>query len=161
MAPVDVTVSRAARDFEAWDALLDLILASFAYMNGRIDPPSSALLLTPAALRQKSETETLLLAFLGERLAGCAFLSRRADHVYVGKLAVAPDLQGRGIGKKLLTESEGFARVLGVGAMELQTRIELNENHRTFTRLGYSEVGRSAHSGYDRPTTVTLRKILA
>ena len=59
-------------------------------MNGRIDPPSSAMLLSPEGLRQKCVTETVFLAFLGKRLAGCAFLAIRPDHAYLGKLAVTP-----------------------------------------------------------------------
>lgn len=155
------TIRCGTGDFEAWDDLLALIHSSFAYMNGRIDPPSSALLLTPDELRRKCATDTVFLAFLGERLVGCAFLARRSDHAYLGKLAVAPNLQGRGIGGKLLTEVERHARAQGMSAIELQTRIELTENHLTFARLGFRETGRTAHPGYARATSLTMRKLLA
>jgi N-acetylglutamate synthase-like GNAT family acetyltransferase len=156
----ELTIRRGTGDFENWDDLLALILSSFAYMNGRIDPPSSALLLSPEGLRQKCATETVILAFLGKRLVGCAFLAMRSDHAYLGKLAVAPELQGRGIGKKLLTAAERHARAAGVSEIELQTRIELTENHLAFARLGFRETARTAHPGYDRATALTMRKAL-
>ena len=64
----DITIQRLNGRFDRWDALLDLILASFAYMNGRIDPPSSALALTPAALKMKARSEIAYIALNGERL---------------------------------------------------------------------------------------------
>ena len=45
--------------------------------------------------------------------------------------------------------------------IELQTRVELTANHRAFRALGFVETGRTAHQGYDRPTSVTMRKRLA
>jgi hypothetical protein len=42
--------------------------------------------------------------------------------------------------------------------VELQTRIELVENHAIFAALGFVETARTAHKGYDRPTTLTFRK---
>ena len=45
--------------------------------------------------------------------------------------------------------------------MELQTRVELTGNQRAFRSLGFVETGRTAHQGYDRPTSVTMRKRLA
>ncbi|TIX14256.1 MAG: GNAT family N-acetyltransferase, partial [Mesorhizobium sp.] len=39
-------------------------------------------------------------------------------------------------------------------------RIELDGNHRAFVRLGFDETERTAHEGYDRPTSITMRKVL-
>ncbi|TIN07524.1 MAG: GNAT family N-acetyltransferase, partial [Mesorhizobium sp.] len=30
-----------------------------------------------------------------------------------------------------------------------------------FARLGFHETARTAHSGYDRPTSITMRKVLS
>lgn len=147
--------------FDDWDELLSLILRSFAYMNDRIDPPSSALALTTESLRQKANAETVLLAHLDRRLVGCAFLAERPDHFYLGKLAVEPGLQRRGIGGALLAAAEAHARMAGRPAIELQTRIELVENHAAFAALGFVETSRAAHPGYDLPTSLTMRKVLA
>ncbi|MFN7434077.1 MAG: N-acetyltransferase, partial [Betaproteobacteria bacterium] len=46
----------------------------------------------------------------------------------------------------------------GRTALELQTRIELTENHATFAALGFAKVAETAHPGYARPTSITLRR---
>ena len=147
--------------FERWDELLALIHDSFAYMQGVVDPPASGLALTMTALREKALAEAGLLALADGRIVGCAFLSPREDHLYLGKLAVARDLQGRGIGRLLVRHAEDLARAAGKPALQLQTRIELAGNHKAFARLGFAETARTAHPGYDRPTSVTMRKTLA
>ena len=155
-----MSVSRAAEDFTDWEALLALILRSFAFMEGRIDPPSSAHLLTPAALRGKAQAEALFLAH-APTLAGCVFCAPQADALYIGKLAVDPAHQGRGLGRALIAAADGHARALGLPRLRLQTRIELTENHAAFARMGFLETGRSAHPGFDHPTSITMERPVA
>lgn len=155
-----LAISQIGPEFADWDELLALILASFASMNGVIDPPSSALRLTADALREKAAREAGFAAWEGRRLVGCVFIDERADHVYVGKLAVAPERQGSGLGLALLAAAEAFACARGKPAIELQTRVELVANHRFFARMGFRETARTAHPGYDRPTSITMRKEL-
>ena len=76
--------------------MLALILHAFAYMDGVIDPPSSAHLLTADTLRDKAH-EIGFVALDGDRIVGCVFALERADDLYVGKLAVAPDCQGKAL----------------------------------------------------------------
>ena len=92
------TIIRRPTDFDRWDELLALILGSFRYMNDVIDPPSSALRLTPESLRKKAAEETVFLAYVDRRLTGCVFLAEKDDHFYLGKLAIDTARQGRGIG---------------------------------------------------------------
>ena len=157
----DATVSPLPPDFQDWQGLLALIRRAFSNMDGVIDPPSSAHLLTPDLLRDKAQAETIFLAYQGERLVGCVALDDRSDCLYLGKLAVEPAVQGHGIGRRLLDAAALFARAKGRSTIELQTRVELAGNHNTFARLGFVETGRTAHAGYDRPTSITMRKSLA
>ncbi len=159
--PPAVTVHPIDRDFDRFDELLRLILDAFASMDGVIDPPSSAHRLTVAGLRDKAHAETGLIALEAERVVGCAFLAEKPDHFYLGKLAVAPDRQGQGIGRALVRHAEGLALAAGKPAIELQTRIELTGNHAAFGRMGFVRTGETAHAGFDRPTSVTMRKTLA
>lgn len=158
--PDGVTIERIGRDFRRWDALLSLILTSFAYMEGLIDPPSSVHRLTPESLEAKAAGETGFVALDGDAIAGCVFLADRGDHLYLGKLAVDPDYQGRGIGRALLAAAERHAAAIGRPAIMLQARIELTGNHATFSKMGFREVARTAHEGFDRPTSITFRKDL-
>jgi len=158
---VGLSVTRLAPNFTQWDELLALILRAFAYMDGVIDPPSSAHLLTAGSLREKAKLETVFLAIDNDRIVGCVFaLARQADF-YVGKLAVDPQRQGQGIGARLMQAVEQLAREGGKDRIELQTRIELTVNHAAFARLGFRETERTAHPGYDRPTSITMRKVLS
>lgn len=157
----DVSITRIPADFSRWDEVLALIMQAFAFMDGVIDPPSSAHLLTVDALRAKVRRETGFLAFDGDRIVGCVFALERTDDVYVGKLAVAPGSQSQGIGRRLMRAVEILALSRGKAVLELETRIELTANHAAFARLGFHETGRTAHEGYVRPTSVTMRKIVS
>ena len=156
-----IRLERAGPDFPRLAELLALIRRAFAPMDGAIDPPSSVHRLDEEGLRRKCAEETALVAFSGDRLAGCAFLAERADHFYLGKLAVDPKLHGMGVARRLVTEAERIAIAAGKPVLELQTRVELSSNHATFARLGFVETGRTAHEGYARPTSITMRKALS
>lgn len=153
-------ISRLDANFEWWDELLQLILRSFASMDGVIDPPSSAHRLTAESLREKAGVEAGFIATVDGRLVGCVFARERESDFYVGKLAVDPGLQGRGIGKRLMQAVEALARERGKAALELETRIELTGNHASFARLGFRETARTAHPGYAMATSITMRKLI-
>ncbi|GES47077.1 N-acetyltransferase [Rhizobium dioscoreae] len=157
----DITLRRLDDGFDRWDALLDLILTSFAYMNGRIDPPSSALALTSETLKAKALSEIAYVALDGEQLVGCIFCRPEAESLYVGKLAVVPAAQGKGIGKQLLGLAETTARELGLKALRLETRIELTDNHATFAAWGFRKTAENRHAGFDRTTSIEMRKAIA
>ena len=157
-APLEV---RPACGFADWHGLLALMHRAFASMQGRIDPPSSLHRLDADGLAAKARAERCFLAFHGGRLAGCVFCEPRPGCLYVGKLAVDPELQGRGIGRALMGRAEAEARALGLPALELETRVELVENHVAFAAMGFVRTGATAHPGFARPTSVTMQKALA
>lgn len=153
-------ISRIDATFDRYDELLALILNAFAYMDGRIDPPSSALALTSEGLKEKASAEIGFVVTDGLVLVGCIFCKPEIDCLYVGKLAVAAAYQGKGVGRLLLASAEEAARSRRLPALRLQTRIELIENHLMFAAWGFVETGRTAHPGFTRPTTVEMRKTL-
>ncbi|SPF80202.1 GNAT family N-acetyltransferase [Pseudoprimorskyibacter insulae] len=141
-----------------WEALLALILDSFAYMDGVIDPPSSAHRLTPASMAQKARDEHLYL--VGAPPVACAFFRPEPDALYVGKLAVSPAYQRQGLGAALMAEGEALARRLGLPKLRLETRVELTGNHAAFARMGFVKIAEKAHAGFDRATSITMEKTL-
>ena len=157
-------IAPAEAGFDDWQGLLALVQAAFGYMEGQIDPPSSLSRMDAAALRAKARDESLLLARAQDgpqaRLIGCLFAAERPGALYVSKLAVRPDLQGAGVGAALMAAAEALALARGLPALELQTRVELTGNHAAFARMGFAQVGATAHPGYDRPTSLTFRKRL-
>jgi len=156
-----MTPFRIDESFARWNELHDLILASFAYMEGRIDPPSSAIRLTVESLAEKARAEIAYAVENEGRLAGCIFLRPEADCLYVGKLAVLPSAQGKGIGRRLLDIAEKAACDLGLPALRLETRIELVGNHSTFAAWGFAKTAEKSHPGFTRVTFIEMRKALA
>jgi predicted N-acetyltransferase YhbS len=154
-------IVRIDSNFSRWDELLALILASFAYMDGIIDPPSSAHRLTLASLAQKAKDEIGFVALSDGKIVGCMFLKPEDKTLYVGKLAVAPGAQGKGLGRKLLDVAEEVARTLKLPALRLETRIELVGNHTTFSRWGFFKSAEKSHSGFNRKTFIEMRKDIA
>ena len=130
-------------------------------MDGVIDPPSSVHRLTSETLREKARSEIGFLALAGDAIVGCAFIAEKTDHFYLGKLAVLPAASGPWHRTPLDGAAEQHAIRAGKPLLELQTRVELTANQRAFRALGFVETGRTAHQGYDRPTSVTMRKRLA
>lgn len=147
-------------DFHRWNDLLALILEAFAYMDGIIDPPSSARLLTSASLAARAQTEVAYVAVDGQTLLGCIFCRPEAESLYIGKLAVAPSFQGRGIGRLLLEAAEHLAHDLRLPVLRLETRIELTGNHAAFARWGFVRTAENAHPGFTRITSIEMRKTL-
>lgn len=135
-------------------ATLALILSTFSFMDGRIDPPSSMYRLTVEDLA-KSEVWVI-----GAPPLACIVLTPKADALYLGKLAVSASERGKGHAHALIDIAEARARELGLPTLELQTRIELVENQRLFETMGFTELARTAHEGYDRPTSITYRRPL-
>lgn len=162
MPAAALRIAPAPADFADWEGLLGLVRRAFAYMEGRVDPPSSLARMDAAALAAKAGAEVLLLAHdAGGVLVGCLFADDRGEVLYIGKLAVEPARQGAGIGTTLMAAAEALARARGIPVMELQTRVELTGNHAAFARMGFEKVGETAHAGYGRPTSYTFRRGLA
>ena len=157
---MSIVIHRIDQSYSHYEELLALIMASFAYMDGVIDPPSSAHRLTIASLKDKARDEIGLIAEVDGDLVGCAFLRPEPDFLYLGKLAVAAEAQGQGIGGRLLAEGEAIARELGKQTLRLETRIELTGNHRRFGAWGFVRTAEKSHAGYDRPTYIEMQKRL-
>ena len=149
-----MTPFRAADRFD-WPALRALIARACAGMKARIAPPSALHRLTAATLARQARTAEIRV--IGQPPLACMVLTPRPDALDLGKRAVEPDRHGRGLGRALVTVAEDRARALRFSALELETRVKLHENQRWFAGLGFQEVARKAHPGFDRPTTITCR----
>lgn len=140
-----------------WEHLLSMLRSSYAYMDSRIDPPSSLGHMTAFDLERKASDETLIAASVAGDLIGCVFCRPSDGWLYVGKLAVKPDQQGQGVGRLLLGEARLLALNLGLQGLELETRVELIENHEAFAKMGFVKVADQMHPGYSRVTSIRMR----
>lgn len=137
--------------------MLSLIRTAFAGMEGRIDPPSSANRLTTDDLRAAAEAGEVWAVEANDRPVGAMVLTFRQDSLYLGKLAVDAAWRRQGFARALVRVAARRAKERSLPAVELQTRVELTENHRAFQAMGFIRTGESAHPGFDRPTTVHYR----
>lgn len=160
MAASTLSIEEPDDSFLRWDQLLNLLYVAFEQQKHRIDPPSSVYELDENRLRLKAHEEHVFIAKEGDLLVGCVFARDAGNSVYLGKLAVLPEMQGKGIGRLLIKQVEDFAKSCGRSVLELETRIELVENHEIFEAYGFRKVSESAHEGYDRPTSISMEKIL-
>ena len=109
------------------------------------DPHLPALVQTLTDLERELERGIGLKAVWGHRMVG-AIRGRIEGHTcHVGRLAVAPDVQGRGIGTHLL---EGFEAKLAleVARFELYVGSHSLSHIRLFERFGYHESRREQTS---------------
>ena len=58
----------------------------------------------------ENANSVILLAKLGGVLAGCVYLQKQERKTYLGMLTVDPNLQAKGLGKKILAKAEEWAR---------------------------------------------------
>ena len=98
------------------------------------------------------------VAVHGERIVGVARARASGDVLLIGRIAIAPDQQGRGIGSALLAAVEGRGRDAGCAVAELFTGSLSAANIRLYEREGYRESER-VDAG-DGIAEVYLRKSL-
>lgn len=152
------TPQRLKPDSPMLPKVLTLIRNSFAYMEGRIDPPSSMHRLTEGALRDQMRDGEIWV--IGDRPDAVIFLTPKPGRLYLSKLAVDQDRRGQGLARLLVDLAESRAAALGLQILELQTRVELIENHAAFARMGFVKTGETAHTGFSRATSITMQKRL-
>lgn len=136
--------------------ILKLIQISFAYMEGRIDPPSSMQSLTISDISEHCYSGEVWS--LGDPVVACMFLKFKSDALYIGKLAVSENQRGKGIARKMIELADRRAQVHNKNYLELFTRIELTENHLVFSKLGFKKVAEAAHSDYEQSTYIIMTK---
>ena len=151
--PPDVTVLRLGPD-DAGE-LLTLLRAAYvseARLHDDLDLPP--LLQTLEQLRTdladpSVDTFGLRQGTPGGRLVAAARLAAAGDGVAdLGRLAVVPDLQGQGLGRRLLELAEA-RRPPGVTRLRLFTGEYSASNLRLYRRNGYTETHRASIGRYD------------
>lgn len=140
----------AIRDMSQGDAgeVLTLQRAAYATEAQRYqDPFLPALTQTLDELVAELETARGLVATLDGRIVAAVRWTVRDDIAHIGRLTVAPDQQGGGLGTELLGLAE---RRSGAVRAELFTGSDSAANLRLYARAGYAETRReSLHPGVE------------
>lgn len=90
-------------------------------------------------------------------LVGVIVLIPQVGRLDLDNVAVDPDHQHRGYGRRLIAFAEAEARRLGLPEVRLYTNIAMTENLALYTGLGFEETHRADDDGYRR---VFMRKRL-
>lgn len=149
---------RLSAEDPAIPGVLLLLRTAFAYMEGRIDPPSSLTRLTGVGVSRHAAQGMVWVVEDAGRPVACLFGMPQPEALYLGKLAVAAPHRGLGLSRRLIDAAADEARRLGLPALELESRIELTETHAALAALGFAKVAETAHQGFDRPTSITMRR---
>ncbi|MFE3491771.1 GNAT family N-acetyltransferase [Streptomyces sp. NPDC059169] len=108
--------------------------------------------LVPAPMRADHEANVAAgrVFVAGDPVVGVLVLVPAADHLYLDSIAVHPDAQGTGLGRRLLAFVECYARELGLPEVRLLTNAMMWENQKMYARYGYDVVERRMDGPYDR-----------
>lgn len=150
---------REARSEEV-EMLRDILVRALSEYEARLDPPSGVHSETIASLASKLKEGGALICEAGGGVVGCVFYAPRADHLYVGRLAVIPEYRRRGIGDLLLRAVERRAGELGVPCVRLGVRIALGKLRAYYEARGYVPIVFHSHAGYTEATYVEMEKAL-
>jgi ribosomal protein S18 acetylase RimI-like enzyme len=156
----DTLVLRTATTADA-TTIAATIAAAFMQYRGRLVPESSAFRETPDAITEQiGAGSSVIVAERNGVMIGCVVAESMEGDLYFGRLAILPEARGLGLAKRLIGAVEEEARRLGLPGVRLGVRIALVDNQRLFRSLGYREISREAHPGFDHPTSINMRKAL-
>jgi ribosomal protein S18 acetylase RimI-like enzyme len=89
----------------------------------------------------KNKDNTILKYIENNQIIGSVLLANKGDKLYLGMLSISPELQNRGLGKKLLQEAEIHALSLGLTKI-VMTVITIREKLiEWYNRHGYVDTG--------------------
>lgn len=90
-------------------------------------------------------------------IVGVLHLAAEPDHLLIVNVAVSPQRQGQGLGRRLLDHAEQRASQTGRTEVRLYTNERFVENLAIYRRRGYAETHRTPAQGTD---LVHMRKVV-
>jgi len=127
------------------EAVRQVVQEAFGEYREVVPVSLSALEETPEDLRRDVLAGRVLVAVDGTEVVGTVRYELKPDVLYVGRLAVLPSYQGRGVGAALMGYVETLAPTLGRTRIQLATRQSVPSNVLFYERLGYKVTERVAH----------------
>jgi ribosomal protein S18 acetylase RimI-like enzyme len=113
----------------------------------RMDRPPAPMLADYAAMVREGLVQ---VAIVDHELVGLLVTRPADDHLFIENIAVAPQCQGRGVGRELIAVAEAEARRLQLGELRLYTNEVMVESLAFYARLGFTETHRALQDGYRR-----------
>jgi len=145
--PDDVRI-RLARPDEAATVKAIITEAFLDLYRGRNHPDPRPTMVTYENQIARGEAwmiETPAAAARDGRIVGVLILEPLSKNLRIDIIAIRPDFQHRGIGRRAFAFVEAQAREIGVGEIWLYTNSIIDRNIGFYRRLGFSETGRWEH----------------
>jgi len=136
-------------------AMQSCVEAAYRHYIPRIGKPPGPMLDDYSEVVQQHQ------AFVAEargQIIGVLVLIRKNNGILLDNVAVHPEHQGKGLGRRLIELAESEPRNQGFAHLDLYTHERMTENIELYKRLGYIETERRIEKGYHR---VYMRKSLS
>lgn len=136
MAKPAIFLHRATPDdVDAITALVNAAYAKYVARIGRKPYPMTVDYAVSVAEHQVWAAEA------DDEIMGVLVLVPSEDHMLIENVAVSPNHQGAGLGKRLLQLADGEATRQSYGEIRLYTNVRFAENIAIYTHYGYTETG--------------------
>ncbi len=89
----------------------------------------------------QKENVTILKYTANNKIIGSVYLEKQDKKLYLGMLTVSPELQGGGVGKKLMQAAEDFARNAQLDKISMTVISVRKELIAYYERRGYKSTG--------------------
>jgi ribosomal protein S18 acetylase RimI-like enzyme len=124
------------------DAVVSLTEAAYRRWTDLFDAPPIPV--TEDYRPRIAAGEVWLLESAGQP-AGLIVLEKQAGHMMIFSVTVAPEFQGKGLGKVLLRFADRKALEAGYSEIRLYTNARMERNIALYTAFGYHETGRRSN----------------
>lgn len=105
----------------------------------------------PGPMRDDYEALTAAGAvWMDESGEALRVLLEKDGALLLDNIAVSPDAQGRGLGRRLVAFAAEEARRRGLPAVTLYTHVRMETNIALYAHLGFRETHRAHEGGFDR-----------
>lgn len=141
-------------------SLAELVNEAYAVEQAFVDGART----TPEEIAAMTRSGLFLVLEQAGGLAAAIYLERRGNAAYFGMLSVRPELQGMGLGKRLVRIAEAMGEAMGSSEITLRIVNLREELGRWYRSLGYREVGTAPfdHASKKQPCHfVEMQKSLA
>jgi len=128
--------------------------AAYSPYVGRIGKPPAPMLTD--YVRAISEYQVWIVEGKNRECKGVLILIPKPTYLLLDNVAVPPQHQGKGVGRRLIAFAEAEAMRQGFRELRLYTNEKMVENIAMYKHLGWEEIGRGEEDGYKR---VFMRKI--
>jgi N-acetylglutamate synthase-like GNAT family acetyltransferase len=128
-------------------AIEGLVKEAFGKYVERIGKPPAPMTADYAALLEDSR---IWVVERRDAIVAMLVTQHHGDHLLLETIAVAPDAQGGGHGRRLLERADHDAAEQGLTEVRLCTNEAMTENLVFYPRHGYRETGRGVQDGYRR-----------